>query len=97
MPKGQVVRIEFSSFRLYERVRVFDLYDRDDSAVIADSVFGLNTRYVEYSGIEPSFNFFSAGNELSIKINGEAGHTGPGFIANYAAIPAGEKHVVTYL
>ena len=40
VPKGHVVRIEFSSFRLYERVRMFDPDDEDDSAVIEDSING---------------------------------------------------------
>lgn len=93
VPKGNVVRIEFSSFRLYERVRMFDPDDQDDSAVIEDSVNSLNPRSVVHFGRKPSFRFFSTGNELSIKVNGKVGNSGPGFIANYAAVPAGEKHV----
>ena len=93
VPKGNVVRIEFSSFRLYERVRMFDPDDVDDSATIEDSINGLNPRSVVHSGREPSFRFFSTGNELSIKVNGKARNSGPGFIANYAAVPAGEEHV----
>lgn len=93
VPKGNVVRIEFSSFRLYERVRIYDYEDKDDSAVITDSINGLNPRSVEQSGREPSFYFFSTGNELSIKIKSKAGNTGPGFTANYASVPTGEKHV----
>ena len=92
VPKGNVVRIEFSSFRLYERVRIFDLDDEDDSAVIEDSINGLNPRSVVHSGREPSFRFFSTGNELSIKVNGKAGNWGAGFIADYLAVPTGEEH-----
>ncbi|KAL9973802.1 hypothetical protein ACROYT_G020305 [Oculina patagonica] len=87
VPKGNVVRIEFSSFRLYERVRIFDFEDEDDSAVITDSINGLKPRSVEQSGRKPSFYFFSTGNELSIKIKSKAGNTGPGFTANYASVP----------
>lgn len=93
VPKGHVVRIEFSSFRLYERLRIFDPDDQDDSAVIEDSINGLNPRSVVHSGREASFRFFSTGNELSIKVKGRAGNSGPGFIADYAAVPAGEEHV----
>ena len=94
VPKGNVVRVEFASFRLYERVRIFDYNDEDDTAVITDSINGLNPLAVEFSGKEPSFYFFSTGNELSVRIKSKEGNTGPGFIANYAAVPAGEKHVL---
>lgn len=97
VPQGNVVRIEFSSFRLYERVRLFDPDDEDDSAVIEDSINSLNPRSVVHSGREPSFRFFSTGNELSIKVNSRAGNSGPGFIADYVAVPAGEEHVLTPL
>ena len=81
VPKGHVVRIEFSSFWLYERVRIFDLDDEDDSAVIEDSINGLNPdMWCILKGNHRCF--FSTGNELGIKVNGRAGNSGPGFIAD---------------
>ena len=42
-------------------------------------------------GANPSFVIYSISNELGIKVNSYIPYTGPGFIANYTTVPAGEN------
>ena len=80
-PKGKVLRVDFSSFRLYDYYRYVE---------IADRINGMNRRIIKRTGILPSFTFYSWGNELSIYIN-DYEYYYTGFSANYTTVPAGEN------
>ena len=81
-PKGTVVRVDFSSFRLQTRECVY-------------IVFAINGRFPIWllrCGKNPSFVLYSMTNELGIKFRQSLiSTTGPGFIANYTTIPAGKS------
>ncbi|PFX19454.1 cubilin-like isoform X2 [Stylophora pistillata] len=79
VPSEKVVRIEFTSYRLGQY----------DYAEIADRINGLLPISISLSGTKPSFKFYSTGRELSIKVRAlSLQQSGPGFIADYAAVPA---------
>ena len=80
-PKGKVLRVEFSSFRLYQNYRYVE---------IADRINGMKRRIIKRTGILTSFTFYSWGNELSIYIN-DYEYFYTGFSANYTTVPAGEN------
>ena len=78
-PKGTVLRVEFSSFRL-----------PDDECVVV--VFVINGRFPMEGYIcdlNPPFVLYSVTNELGIYFLGST--AGQGFIANYTTIPAGKS------
>ena len=82
-PKGQLVQVDFSSFRL----GTYCMY-------IYDSVNKENPVKTFRCRSQTSFTMYSTGRELSLKIKyiryiGDT--TGPGFITNYSATPAGER------
>ena len=80
VPTGKVLRIEFLSFRLGQH----------DNTVITDKINGLSPLSIWRSGTQPSFKFYSTGHELSIKVDARVGNSGPGFIADYRAVPTGQ-------
>lgn len=83
-PKGSVVRVEFSSFRLR----------RGDCVNIINA---MNRRFpirsTLYCGKHPSFVVYSMTNELGINAQERLhlSNTGPGFTANYTTVPAGKN------
>ena len=82
-PKGQVIRLDFSSFRMgqYYCVHVQDGINKKDPLEIMSEC-----------GSDPSFTVYSTGRELSVYVKEHfSGNTGPGFIANYSTVSAGEK------
>ena len=83
-PKGRVVRVDFISFSLAN----------NDQVTITDSINGLKPQSITRSGKQASFTFYSSGHELSIKVLSYSGTSGPGFIANYTSVPAGENLII---
>ena len=81
-PKGRVVRVEFSSFRLHN--------DQYQYVEIADRINGINSRTVKRTGVLPSFNFYSWGNELSVFAFGISYDSNNGIFANYTTMPTGQ-------
>ena len=79
-PKGKVVRVDFSSFRLAPRTCIDLVQTINKKHPIAKS----------YCGQKPSFVVYSMTNELGIRIR-ELYSTGPGFIANYTTVNAGNN------
>ena len=82
-PKGQVIRLYFSSFRMgqYYCVHVQDGINKKDPLEIMSEC-----------GSDPSFTVYSTGRELNVHVKEHlSGNTGPGFIANYSTVSAGEK------
>ena len=87
VPTDKVVRIEFTSYRLGQY----------DYAEIADRINGLLPISILLSGTEPSFKFYSTGRELNIKVTARSDQkSGPGFTADYTAVPAGESVSLLY-
>ena len=82
-PKGQVIRLDFSSFRLGKYCCLYiELY----------SINKKNPLNIFECNVEPSFTVYSTGRELSLKVKTSYRPTpGPGFIANYTFEPAGEN------
>ena len=83
-PKGNVVRLEFASFHLNEH----------DQVMIAATNNGNIYWYIFRRGKQASFTFYSTENELSVEVlksSSPSGTSGPGFIANYTSVPAGEN------
>ncbi|KAL9973791.1 hypothetical protein ACROYT_G020293 [Oculina patagonica] len=77
-PKGKVVRVDFSSFRLPRGTCV-------DVVNAINNKFPMKTTHcVE----KPSFVVYSMTNELGIKVQEHYGLTGPGFTANYTVVTA---------
>ena len=90
VPKGKVVRVDFSSFRL-------------PVGACVDVVYSINKRFPLTSTHcveKPSFVVYSMTNELGIKARERYSlRTGPGFTANYTAVTAGknERFAFRYL
>ena len=79
-PKGKVVRVEFLSFRL-------------GVGACIDVVHTINKKYsieTSHCGQKPSFVVYSMTNELGIRVR-VLYSTGPGFIANYTTVTAGNN------
>ena len=82
-PKGQVIRLDFSSFRMGMHCCLeIELHSINKKSPL--DLFECNTK--------PSFTVYSTGRELGLKLKTYYGATpGPGFIANYTFVPAGEN------
>lgn len=79
-PKGKVIRVEFLSFRL-------------GWGACIDVVHTINKKYsveTSHCSQKPSFVVYSMTNELGIRVR-ELYSTGPGFIANYTTVTAGNN------
>lgn len=80
-PKGKVVRVDFSSFRLA-------------IGACVELVHTLNKRFsieTTHCGQKPSFVVYSMTNELGIRIREHYSNPGPGFTANYTTVIAGKN------
>ena len=85
-PRGNVIRIAFSSIQLYQF----------DCVVVVD---GINNVFpVEIArrcGLKVSLTIYTSGREAEIRgIKGLTRSTGPGFHVNYTMVPAGEEPVL---
>ena len=83
-PKGQMIRLDFSSFRMgqYHCVYIKDGINQKAPLEMFDC------------GSKTSFSVYSTGRELTLNIKKLLTSTpGPGFIANYSTAPAGEKKI----
>lgn len=79
-PKGKVIRVEFLSFRL-------------GFGACIDVVHTINKKYsieTSHCSQKPSFVVYSMTNELGIRVR-ELYSSGPGFIANYTTVTAGNN------
>lgn len=76
-PKGKVVRVDFSSFRLAGGACIY----------LVQTINKKNSIETVHCGQKPSFVIYSVSNELGIRIQ-ELYRTGPGFIANYTTVTA---------
>lgn len=87
-PKGNVVRVTFTTFQIhtYDRVQINDNWN------------DWYPWFIDKRGPGHSFTVYSTGRELGIKVYGHQypGKSGPGFIANYTMVPGGEDDHVTY-
>ena len=81
-PKGKVVRVDFSSFRLARGTCIY----------FVQTINKKNSIETPHCGQKPSFVVYSMTNELGIRIQElySTGH-GPGFIANYTTVTAGNN------
>ena len=85
-PKGQVVQVTFSNFRM-GLVHCVD---------IKNSVTEKNSLEISRCGWKRPFTVYSTGRDLSINVPNSygIGSTNTGFMANYRFVPAGEKRKV---
>lgn len=82
--KGKVVRVDFSSFRLAGGACIY----------LVQTINKKNSIETVHCGQKPSFVIYSVSNELGIRIQ-ELYRTGPGFIANYTTVTAGNNEPFT--
>lgn len=82
-PKGQVVRLSFSSFRM-GLARCVD---------VKNSINKNEPLEISYCGWKKPFTVYSTGRELSLNVPRSylSETSGPGFLADYLFLPAGEK------
>ena len=81
-PKGQVIRLEFSSFRM----------GRYSCLSVQHRIGKKHSLQFYKCATQPSFTVYSIGNVLSLKLSSYRDFLpGPGFIANYTFFPAGEN------
>ena len=60
-----------------------------DWVELTDNTDNWNPYFITLFGSVPSFTVYSTGRgQLGVKVKGDKGRTGPGFIATYTMVPA---------